>query len=275
MIKIAFADKSPHWFVHTPNCTAPNQPEVARKGTMTSPYGDQPDDGQEYALAILGHEERPSDSPYIEKIGRIRAESEYSSLCPADVHWNMLLTRHDGKTSLAVWGPMTKAAVMPYREGAEFLYIQFKLGTFIPYLPARNLLDAGTTLPNATRKSFWLYGSTWQFPEYENAETFVDRLVRESVLAHEPVVEAVMQDERQVLSMRSAQRRFLQATGLTQRYVHYVERARRAAAMLQQGVPILDTVFDLGYVDQPHLTRSLKHLIGQTPMQIARVGKLG
>jgi AraC-like DNA-binding protein len=242
---------------------------------MTSSYGDKPGDSQEYTLVILGHEERRSDSPYIEKIGHIRAESEYSSLCPADVHWNMLLTRHKGQTTLSVWGPMTKAAVMPYKEGAEFLFIQFRLGTFIPYLPARSLLDIGTILPNATSKSFWLNDSTWQFPEYENAETFVERLVRESLLVHEPVVEAVMQDERHVLSMRSAQRRFLQATGLTQRYVHYVERARRAAAMLQQGVPILDIVFELGYVDQPHLTRSLKHLIGQTPMQIARMGKLG
>jgi hypothetical protein len=37
---------------------------------------------------------------------------------------------------------------------------------------------------------------------------------------------------------------------------------------LQQGVSILDTVEQAGYFDQPHLTRSLKYLIGQTPAQI-------
>jgi AraC-like DNA-binding protein len=40
--------------------------------------------------------------------------------------------------------------------------------------------------------------------------------------------------------------------------------------LLQQGVSILDTVYEVGYADQAHMTRSLKRLIGQTPTQIAR-----
>src|SRR5579859_5293941 len=47
-----------------------------------------------------------------------------------------------------------------------------------------------------------------------------------------------------------------------------IERARYATCLLQQGVSILDTVEQAGYFDQPHLTRSLKHYIGQTPAQI-------
>jgi methylphosphotriester-DNA--protein-cysteine methyltransferase len=39
-------------------------------------------------------------------------------------------------------------------------------------------------------------------------------------------------------------------------------------APLQQGVSILDTTLEAGYFDQPHLTRSLSSLIGQTPSQI-------
>ena len=71
--------------------------------------------------------------------------------------------------------------------GAEFLYITFKLGTFMPHLPVRNLLDVGTALPQATNKSFWLNGSAWQFPDYENADTFINRLVHEGLLVREPV----------------------------------------------------------------------------------------
>ena len=33
---------------------------------------------------------------------------------------------------------------------------------------------------------------------------------------------------------------------------------------------ILDTVHEAGYYDQAHLTKSLKYLIGQTPVQIVR-----
>ncbi len=50
-----------------------------------------------------------------------------------------------------------------------------------------------------------------------------------------------------------------------------LDRARQAADLLAQGVSILDTVDQAGYADQPHLTRSLKHFIGQTPAQILRV----
>jgi methylphosphotriester-DNA--protein-cysteine methyltransferase len=65
------------------------------------------------------------------------------------------------------------------------------------------------------------------------------------------------------------QRRFLRATGLTHGAVSQIERAHRAVALLRQGVSILDTVERAGYADQPHLTRSLKRLIGQTPAQLA------
>jgi methylphosphotriester-DNA--protein-cysteine methyltransferase len=64
------------------------------------------------------------------------------------------------------------------------------------------------------------------------------------------------------------QRRFLRATGVTQATVRQIERARYATLLLQQGTSILDATYEAGYFDQPHLTRSLKHFIGQTPAQI-------
>jgi methylphosphotriester-DNA--protein-cysteine methyltransferase len=49
-----------------------------------------------------------------------------------------------------------------------------------------------------------------------------------------------------------------------------IERARYATNLLKQGVSVLDTVHLAGYFDQAHLTRSLKHLIGETPVEIIR-----
>ena len=72
------------------------------------------------------------------------------------------------------------------------------------------------------------------------------------------------------MSTRTAQRHFLQSTGITHSTSHQIERARQATNLLKQGVSILDTVYEAGYFDQAHLTRSLKHLIGQTPAQIIR-----
>ncbi len=84
----------------------------------------------------------------------------------------------------------------------------------------------------------------------------------------EPVVNAALQGQLNALSLRSIQRRFVRATGVANRTIYQIERARYATILLKQGVSILDTVQAAGYADQPHLTRSLKHLIGQTPAQI-------
>ncbi len=151
----------------------------------------------------------------------------------------------------------------------------FKLGTFMPHLPPGMLRDRqDAVLPEATSKTFWLHGSAWQFPDYENADTFIDRLVREGLLVHEPVVAAVLRGELPELSLRSVQRRFARATGVTHGAVCQIERAQRAVALLEQGVSILDTVELAGYTDQAHLTRSLKHFTGRTPAQIIRARRL-
>ena len=87
----------------------------------------------------------------------------------------------------------------------------------------------------------------------------------------DPVVKAVLQGHPPEMSSRTVRHRFLRTTGLTQSYIRQVERAQRAVAFLQQSVSILDTVYELGYYDQPHLTRSLKQWIGYTPAQIIRM----
>jgi methylphosphotriester-DNA--protein-cysteine methyltransferase len=57
---------------------------------------------------------------------------------------------------------------------------------------------------------------------------------------------------------------------MTQGTIRQIERARCAKNLLKDGISILDTVYRAGYFDQAHLTRSLKHFIGQTPAQIIR-----
>jgi AraC-like DNA-binding protein len=217
------------------------------------------------------YEERLPDSPFVETIWRTRAESDGRDTAAADGRWEIIVIRQSGRLRLSVSGPMTKAAPVSYTEGDEYLGIRFKLGTFMPYLPPRNLLDGAALVPQATRKTFWLGDSHWQLPDYENVETFVARLVRSGMLVRDPIVGAVLQDRATDMSLRSVRRRFLLATGLTQSTIRQIERARHASALLQQGVSILDTVYQAGYADQPHMTRSLKRFIGQTPAQIVRV----
>jgi Helix-turn-helix domain len=218
-------------------------------------------------------EGRVSDSPYIEGIWRGRAGEGYAPVCPADSRWDLLLLKQDGRVKVSVEGPLTKAKAKFHVEGTEWLVLRFKLGTFLPSQPIRKLMDGEAILPLAARNSFWLHGSTWQFPDYENMETFVERLVRADVLLRDPVVNAVLQDQPQDLSARTVRRRFLLATGLTPKAIEQIERAQRAAALLEQGESLLDAAYLAGYADQAHMTRSLKRFIGQTPAHIARMGK--
>jgi hypothetical protein len=169
-----------------------------------------------------------------------------------------------------VVGPLTSSGVVPYTEGAEILWIKFKLGTFMPHLPTKKFLNVETPLPDATKKSFWLYGSTWHYPDYENVETFAAQLARQEILVRDPLVDAILQGQPHDLADRTVRYRFLRATGITQNSIYQYQRAQKAAALLQQGVSILDTVYEAGYFDQPHLTRSLKQWIGHTPAEILK-----
>jgi methylphosphotriester-DNA--protein-cysteine methyltransferase len=98
----------------------------------------------------------------------------------------------------------------------------------------------------------------------------VHRLAQAGVIARDHAVDAVLRGEPQNLSLRSVQRHFLQATGLSYTALRQIERARYVTRLLQDGVSILDAVHLAGYFDQAHLTRSLTRLIGQTPVKIIR-----
>ena len=213
-------------------------------------------------------DERPSDSPFVERIWRASSKHGGPFLSIAMIHWEMVVTRLNGRTTVTVRGPETKATSLWCPAGGEWLGIRFRLGTIMPDLPARALVDAATDLPEMGRDAFWLQGSAREVPDFDNAEAFVNRLVRDGLLVRASVVDAVLHGELNERSLRTAQRHFVRTTGLTHGAVRRVERARYATTLLQQGVPILDAVHKAGYFDQPHLTRSLKHFIGQTPAQI-------
>lgn len=215
-------------------------------------------------------EQRPSDSPYIERVWRSHNEGSDPFLSIAACHYDLVVSKIDGEVSMTIRGPETKAT--PIEEGTpgegEWCGILLKLGTHLVDVPALALVDSELFLPTYSRKSFWMAGSAWQFPDYENAETFIDWMARAGLLVRDQVVEEAAQGPFEDLTQRSVQYRFLQAAGITRNTARQIERARYATLLLQQGVSIPDTILKAGYYDQPHLTRSLKRYIGQTPAQL-------
>jgi AraC-like DNA-binding protein len=218
---------------------------------------------------IIFDEGRASDSPFVELVWRCHSEGAAPFLSIAATNCELVVTRLHGQVTMTVRGPETKALPMGDCPGdGEWLGIILKLGAFLPELPSSLLVDDGINLPSASRTAFWFGGSRWHFPTFDNADTFVDWLARRGLLAREPVVEDLLHGRRTDRSLSAVQRRFLRATGLTRSAARQIERARYATYLLQQGDSIPDTVVKAGFFDQPHLTRSLRRFIGQTPAQI-------
>jgi hypothetical protein len=220
---------------------------------------------------LIAFEVRPSDSPFVERIWRSRSDYAGVFHSIAACSWDVVVSRVKGRTTVTVRGPETKVTMADCPAEGEWFGVRFKLGTYMPLMRCGDLRDRNdVNLPNATSRSFWLNGSAWEFPNFENAETFVQRLVQAGLLVADRTVERAIRGEVQQVSMRTEQRRVLQVTGLTYGAIHQIERARRATIQLQRGVPVLDVVDEAGYYDQSHLTRSLRRFIGLTPARIAR-----
>ena len=225
-------------------------------------------------MFIVFDDDRPSDSPYVERVWRCHSEGSGPFLSVASSHWEMVVSRLEGRTTLTLRGPDTRVRDVYCPPDGEWFAIRFKAGAVMPALATGRMLNGrDVTLPEVSRRSFRLDGSAWEYPDYDNAETFVARLARAGVIARDAAVEAALGGDPRALSLRSVQRHFLHATGITWSTFRQIERARHATNLLRRGVPIIETVHEAGYFDQAHLTRSLRRLIGLTPAKIAREEK--
>jgi AraC-like DNA-binding protein len=218
---------------------------------------------------FIRFEDRASDHPMVEKVWRCHSERADSFLSVAANNFEMAITRLRGKSFLTLRGPETTATTMDCPAEGEWVCIRFKVGTLMPrFLPGSLRDHKDVTLPSATSRSFWLNGSALQYPDFNNAEIFVERLVKMDILSRDPVVGDTLLRRPGELSLRSAQRHFLRSTGITYATFRQIERARYATNLLREGVPIFDVIVRAGYVDQAHLTRSLRRFIGETPAKI-------
>jgi len=217
-------------------------------------------------------EERLSELPCVERVWTAHSLRADEFLSVAAANCELVVSRYRDQTFLTIRGPETRMTTVDCPAEGEWLGVRFKLGAFLPQFPPTSLKDRrDVTLPDASTRSFWLNGSAWEYPTFENADTFVARLLKKGIVVRDRTVEAAVRRELQGVSLRSAQRHFLRAAGITHAAFRAIERARYATNLLREGASIADVVHLAGYSDQPHLTRSLKYLIGQTPAEIARV----
>ena len=220
-------------------------------------------------MLLIFDDNRLSDSPFIERVWRSHSEGSGLFVSVATSHWDLVVTRLAGKPTLTLKGPETRASEVFCPAEGEWLGIRFKAGVFMPQMPISDLVDGNRNLPSGAR-TFRLDGGAWEYPTFDNAETFVARLARAGLIERDPAVAGALHGDELALSERGAQRHFLFATGMSHAALKQIERARHATNLLRGGVSIADTVGEAGFFDQAHLSRSLSRLIGLTPTRIAR-----
>ena len=180
-----------------------------------------------------------------------------------------MIQRHAGKIAVLQTGLITKPVALDYLEGDEYLSISFKPGVFMPRLPGVRMVDTAVFRPLTSRRAFALDSEELEIPTFENAEGLVDRLVKRDIIVRDEIVADVAEGQPRALSPRSVQRHFVHALGLSPKQLAQIQRAKRAVALLRAGRPVVDVAMDLGYADQPHMTRSLKRFIGRTPGEVS------
>ncbi len=225
---------------------------------------------------IVIPENRLVESPYIEWVGHGYTVADGLEVRPAEYNWHLIFTRREGILQILLVGALEAARPLSYEAGAESLWIRFKVGTYMPRFPAPATLNQVINLREGSGSTFWLEDKVWEIPTFENADTFVEHLVRAGAVTCDPLVGAALRDELKDTSERTIRHRFQHSTGLRQNYIRQIKRAERAVELLHRGHSILHTAHELGYADQPHLTRSLKRLLGFTPRElVASTSQIG
>jgi hypothetical protein len=213
-------------------------------------------------------EHRPSASPYIERVWHSRSYHIAQMLSVANPRLGLAFCYRQGEFIAAITGPELIGTMAELPEEATFFGIDFALGTSLSHLSAAQVLGRQLFIPDVSGRSFYLAGSHWPHPNFDTAEAFVHRLVREEIVRRDRLIADVAKGVTPDLSARTVQRRFLAATGVTRGAARQMDRARAAAVLLRDGALPADVITELCFHDNPHLHRSLRRFIGRTTSEL-------
>jgi hypothetical protein len=221
------------------------------------------------------HSQRSSDHPLIDTIWATKNITDGVYSATPDGSWDLIvLIQPNGAKSMMLTGQATKPMDVPYKKGTGSVVISFAPGAYLPEYPGKKLVDSFVILPNADDDHFILSGHTFAFPTFDNAEGLVEALIAAKLLVADPIVYHASTGMPQAASTRSAQRHYTEKTGLRQKDFRQIERAQKAVRQLQEGKKPSDVAADTGFADQPHLSKSLKKIMGVTPSNVDDIHKI-
>lgn len=214
------------------------------------------------------YEERRVDSPHVECVWQARAVRQERYLVAAVEYWDIWFARRpDGEEVAALSGPTLGHRWIESVVDEHGWGVQLQAHVMVPGASKRMLLGGEQPLPVADGL-VEIGGHRLPFPEFDELEGFVERLLELGVLRADEAVQRALSGDGAGYSERQWQRLVRDATGLTRKQISQLERAREAFALLTEGVTPVECAVRCGFSDQAHLTRSLRLLHGQTPARI-------
>ena len=143
----------------------------------------------------------------------------------------------------------------------------------MPRLPGEQMVDRGVLRPLGAGRASSSTPTPSRSRRSRTPRAWSNGWCGASIVRVDDVVDRVAEGDRAWASERTVERRFRWALGLTPTQLAQIRRAREAVAKLQAGGAPAEVAAELGYADQPHLTRSLRRFMGQTPGEIAGPGR--
>jgi hypothetical protein len=118
------------------------------------------------SMFIIFDQDRPSDSPFVERVWSCHSEGSGNFLAVASSHWEMVVTRLRGRTRLTIHGPETRPRDVYCPLDGEWVAVRFKLDTFMPQLPVSTLLNGNDVDVPASKRSFRLKAPAGNIPAW-------------------------------------------------------------------------------------------------------------
>lgn len=191
----------------------------------------------------------------------------------ASAHWTLVAWRVGREWRVAAQGPEARASRAPVPPETEFVGIRLALGMRLAEPATHRIVDDAAEF-SVSKHAVRIGAVTLPLPAYDDAEDLVRRLIKADRLLRDPLVIGALRGEPPATTVRTVRRHFLATAGLTSATVRQIERAREAGLRIRAGQAIADVAHELGYFDQPHLSRSLTRFLGH-PAGALRDGTAG
>jgi hypothetical protein len=207
-------------------------------------------------------------SSFVRSVTRTVFAGSGTLLLQPDGMWDIAFLRSRQGLQILRTGLTTRPVELHHEGGDEVFSVGFAASSFMPLMPGDIMRDKGVLLERIGHDRFRVGSDIFEVPRLDNVEDFVARLLKRETLQGNSLVASIVSGRPNAATERTMQRHFLRTTGMTIKAFSQIERAQEATALLKAGEPAADVAYTLGYSDQPHLIRSLRAIMGQTPRQI-------